>query len=419
MTHSTVSVPDVVIVGGGIVGICCANFALERGLSVTVVDREPPASGASYGNAGVISPWSCVPQSVPGIWVKIPGLLLGRSSPLSIAPGFLPSMIGWGMSFLKHGRASRVREIADAMACLTFPSVELYKLLLDGSGEEELVADCSYLHAFREATAVSLSDLGYAIRKEKGADMELLDQEALQALEPGLSDDFTGAVVIRRQARALSPGRIGEVLLKRAVDLGAQVVRADVSGISRDGKGWRAETSNGTLHGRKLVLAAGAWSGSLLKGLGVSVPLVGERGYHVEFPKAASSLLRNSVMDLDRKVVASSMECGLRIAGTAEFAALDAPENPRRYQDLIEVASGIVRDLDTSDVRCWMGRRPSFPDSLPVLGEIDGLEGLFGAFGHSHYGFMMAPKTGQLIGDLLAGVVPNVDLRAYRADRFR
>ncbi|SDX72746.1 D-amino-acid dehydrogenase [Ruegeria halocynthiae] len=165
------------------------------------------------------------------------------------------------------------------------------------------------------------------------------------------------------------------------------------------------------------MLAAGVWSAKLLKPLGLTIPLVAERGYHVKFPIPSCSL-NNSVMDVDAKVVASSMIGGLRVSGTAEIADIDAPQDPQKKSILIAQAKAMIPDLDTADARFWMVRRPSFPDSLPAIGEVDGKPGLYTAFGHSHYGLVMAPKTGELVVDLVSERSLNVDFRQFSLARF-
>ncbi|MEO1308296.1 MAG: FAD-binding oxidoreductase, partial [Pseudomonadota bacterium] len=128
--------------------------------------------------------------------------------------------------------------------------------------------------------------------------------------------------------------------------------------------------------------------------------------------------LNNSVMDVDAKVVASSMETGVRVAGQAEFAPVDAPPSRRRETLLLKIAKSAFPGLWTHDRRFWMGRRPSFPDSLPAIGDVEGQPGLFVNFGHSHYGLMMAPKSGELIARILSNEPPNLDLRSYSLSRF-
>ena len=408
----------VTIIGAGIVGICCALSLQERGVPVRLIDMGGPGQEASFGNAGVISPWSIVPQAVPGIWKAIPGMLLRRSGPLSVRPTFWPRMIPWGMRFLANATEKSVRDTSSAMEILCQPSVALYRRHLEGTGHEDFVVDSWYVHAFRNAQSARLQDLGYVMRQEKGAELELIGQEDLQQLEPALSPAFKAAILIKGQARARSPGRIADVLVKKAIGLGAEFCRAKILSLKKaEGGRWHLDTSKGQFDARRIVVAAGVWSSDLLRPLGIKQPLLAERGYHVEFPNAATGLT-NSVMDVDAKVVASSMEDGLRLAGSSEFAPIDAPEDPRKQDLLTRQAKAMLPDLDTQDVRFWMGRRPSFPDSLPALGAIEGHAGLYAAYGHSHYGLMMAPKTGELIADIIAGVAPNTDLSPFDPLRF-
>ncbi len=408
----------VTIIGAGIVGICCALSLQERGVKVRLIDRGAPGQETSFGNAGVISPWSIIPQAVPGIWKSIPGMVLAPSGPVSVRPTFWPKMIPWGLRFLAKSSEASTRSVADAMETLCHPSISLFRKHLNGTGHEGLIVDSWYVHAFRNASKANLRDLGFAIRQQHGADLELVGRTELQRLEPAISTAFKAAVLIKGQARARAPGRLAEVLAQKAIGLGVEFIQADITALTRDkNTRWRLDTSIGPLSAEKIVLAAGVWSTELLKPLGIKQPLLAERGYHVEFPHAALTI-NNSIMDVDAKIVASAMEGGIRVAGCSEFAEINAPKDPRKKVTLVKQAREMLPDLDTRDVGFWLGRRPSFPDSLPALGGIDGHAGLFAAFGHSHYGLMMAPKTGELIADIVAGVPPNIDLTPYDPLRF-
>lgn len=407
----------VVVLGAGIVGICCALSLAERGLRVTLIDRGAPGQETSFGNAGVISPWSIIPQAMPGIWKKIPHMLLNRDGPLGVRAGYWPRMVPWGLKFLRESGAAQVRRAADAMEVLCAPSIELYRRHLIGTGAEGLIQDSWYVHAFRDASRVTLSSLDYAIRREKGGDLELIGADTLRRTEPALSHDFNAAVLIKGQARTLSPGRLGAVLAQKARDMGVKVIQDEIKTLQRQDGAWRIRCATQEIAAARVVLSMGAWSPHILKPLGVHLPLAAERGYHVEFPMPGI-VLNNSVMDVDAKTVASSMEGGLRVAGQAEFADVNAPASPRREALLIRQAQSAFPDLEPGQPRFWMGRRPSFPDSLPALGEVEGQNGLFCCFGHSHYGLMMAPKSGELLAGLVTGERTNVELAPYAPARF-
>lgn len=408
----------VIVLGAGIVGICTALSLLEKGVPVTLIDKGEPGQETSMGNAGVVSPWSIIPQSLPGTWKSIPKLMFGYGRPLSIHPRSLLKMIPWGLSFLRGGREENVRARAEAMSHLCGQSIELYQRHLAGTGHEELITDSMYVHAFRDGSRANLQSIDYLIRSEMGADLELVGKDRLAEIEPELSPDFGAAVLIKGQARMRSPGKLGQVLAQKARDMGAMYKRTMARRIHRTGQShWDVQCDDGTLQAERVVLCLGAWSPDLLIGLGMSVPLMAERGYHVEFRDPGIEI-NNSVMDVDAKFVASSMENGVRVAGQAEFAPVDAPPTKRRKQQLIDVAASAFPNLRTDETSFWMGRRPSFPDSLPALGPVTDQPGLFVNFGHSHYGLMMAPKSGDILARTVCNEPQNISLGAYALDRF-
>ena len=408
---------DVTIVGAGIVGICCALSLQEKGKSVRLVDKDAPGQGASHGNAGVISPWSCVPQSLPGLWKKVPGWLLDPEGPVSVRPGHLPKLAPWAVRFLRAGRADRVQAISDAMAVLTRSNVDIYRRHLAGTGHEDLLRDAWYVHVYRNAAAANLDDLGWRLRAAQNAPVEVVNGDQLREIEPCLSEEYQAAILIKDQARAVAPGRLGTVLADKVRSLGGEFVQARVHRLAPGDSGWTISCDRGDLHSAQVVAAAGAWSMKLLGPLGVQVPLEAERGYHLVFRNPGVSL-SHSVMEVENKFVTSSMEMGLRSAGTAEFAGLDAPPNYARARMLARQTKRMLPDLNTDDTEEWMGVRPSLPDSLPCIDEVPGRPGLFTAFGHSHYGLGMAPMTGRIIADLVTKTQPNFDVAPYSSTRF-
>ena len=232
--------PEVTVVGAGIVGICCALELLEKGKKVRIIDRDPPAQGASQGNAGVVSPWSCVPQSIPGLWWHVPKWLLDPEGPVAIRWNYLFKLLPWSLRFLAAGSADRLPAAANAMLALNRPNVELYRHHLEGTGHEDLLRDAYYVHVYRNAAHANLSDLVWRIRTNHDAPIELIDGNALRELEPALSPEYQAAVLIKDTARAFSPGRLGEVLAEKAQSLGAEFTQTNVRRlVPKDGNGWR------------------------------------------------------------------------------------------------------------------------------------------------------------------------------------
>ena len=407
----------VAVVGGGIVGICTALALLEAGQRVTLIEKGAPGQATSFGNAGIISPWSVVPQAMPGIWRDIPAMLLRADGPAGVSLRHGPSYVPWLMRFLKESAAPRAQANSDAMHHLCGDAVSLYRQLLAGTGHEDLIADAMYVHAYRDAAGADVDTLGHRMRRAKGAELERINAGALRDLEPALSHEFQAAVLIKGQARARDPGKIGTVLAAKITGMGGQVLRMAVRGLRPHGGGWQVTGDGDAQHYDKVVLAAGIWSQELLKPLGITLPLAAERGYHVSYPDSDVGL-SHSVMDVQAHAVGSSMSEGLRVAGVAEFAGVDTPPNPKRLRGLQRTAEAMIPHLKGLTPETWMGVRPSFPDSLPVIQEFAGHPGLIGAFGHSHYGLMMAPKTGRLVADIATRRHANVDLKAYGIERF-
>ena len=408
---------DVAIVGGGIVGICTALSLVERGRRVVLIDQNEPGQGASYGNAGVISPWSIVPQAMPDVWKKLPGMILRSDGPASVMPRRMLRYLPWLVRFLGAAQPDKVCRVSAAMHLLCGEAPFLYRQHLKGTGKEHLVQDSYYVHACRNPADANLNSLGNQLRADKGAEIERIEAGDLRDLEPALSPAFQAAILIKGQARAVNPGGIGTALAEKFRGQGGHIQRQRVTGLHKTAHGWRVALQGDDIATQKVAVTAGGWSVQLLKEIGYDAPLAAERGYHVMAPDADISF-NHSVMDVDNYIVASSMEHGVRFSGMAEFAAPDDPPTKRRHTVMRKLAAGMAPGVNLQNAQDWMGVRPSFPDSLPVISAIPDQPGLFAAFGHSHYGLMMAPKTGQLAADLITDMKSNHDLGMYAADRF-
>ena len=410
---------DVAVVGAGIIGVCTALELAERGMKVTIFDPAPVCSKTSYGNAGVISPWTCVPQSMPGLWKQVPGWLIDPDGPVSIRPGYLPKLLPWVLRFIAAGRPERLDPVADALFRLSKGSVEAYKKRLSGTGKEQLVQDSLYVHVYRNRNSASLDHLGWQLRRSRQVPVELIDKVSLKEIEPDISDDYEAAILIKQQGRTNDPAGVGVALAEKALAKGASHIQAKVQKIYPDnGAGCKLVTDQGEFRAKKIVLAAGIWSCELLKSFGLKLPLEAERGYHLVLRNPGITI-NNSVMDAEQKYVASLMAAGVRVAGTAEFAGLDAAPNYARAKRFANQAKKLFPQLNCEEPDEWMGSRPSFPDSLPCLGEIPGVRNIIAAFGHSHYGLGMAPGTSEIVADYVTQRITGDSLSPYSIMRFQ
>jgi D-amino-acid dehydrogenase len=409
----------VTIVGAGIVGIATACWLIRRGIPVTVIDRDEPGNGCSFGNAGGICPGSCVPLAMPGMLKKVPGWLLDPEGPLFVRLAYLPRALPWLIRFVRAGDRARVLEIADAMRALHAPTIERYRTLVEWAGCPELMVERGQLFLYETAEELKGDGFGLHLRWDRGVKVEILEKNELRQLEPALAPIFEKAVYLPEQAQCLNPHRLVRALAERFVADGGRIERARIDALdSAEGRITHLVSDRGDLPVETLVVAAGAWSGRLLKTVGIRVPLEAERGYHITVAEP-DVMPRLQAMWCRRKFVVTPQETGVRFAGTDEFAGLDAPPDERRARILLRHGKTLVPGLgEVPHATAWMGHRPGTPDSLPVIGRDTRYANLLHAFGHGHTGLMGASVTGHLIGEILGGEEPSIDLTPYRVDRF-
>ncbi|MFT5173670.1 MAG: D-amino-acid dehydrogenase [Gammaproteobacteria bacterium] len=407
-----------VIIGAGIVGVCCARYLQMEGERVTLLDRTPIGDGCSFGNAGVLCSWACEPAAKPGLWKKLPGWILDPLGPVSLKPGYLPQLLPWLWQFFSQTSAERMAHIAEAMFTLNHPTVDLYRQLLAGTGHEALVVDSSYVYVTRKPSSLNPDAASWRMLRERGAPVTVLDADALRDLEPDLSSAYLKGVALGAQGRVTNPGRLVTVLGEMVIADGGQFRQCVVHGTRpRPAGGAIVTTDAGDIEAPRLIIAAGAWSHHLAKPFGVDIPLQGERGYHMEFRNPAVTI-NNSVHDWDRSFVASSMEGGVRCAGTSEFNALEAPPDWRRARLMKRLGKDLFPNLNIDEGSEWMGHRPTLPDTIPVIGALVDHPDVILAFGHSHLGLTGAPMTGRIVAAIATAEPMNADSKPYAPLRF-
>jgi D-amino-acid dehydrogenase len=410
---------SVTVIGAGIVGIGCASYLQRAGFKVTVVDELPPGESCSFGNAGIISPRSCVPVSTPGMLWKVPGYLSDPTGPLALRLSYFPTALPWLIRFLLAGRNSRVHAVSQAMKALHASCLDDYLPLLKDAGAPDLIKQTGSLAVSRRDGASAKDALASALREEAGIKSESLGIDEIRQLVPGLSPDFKSGIFFPATAQSINSFRLVQVLAENVVRNGGTIRRGRVTGFDLAMDGPRAlRTDSGDVPVERLVIAAGAWSHRLAAQLGTSVPLEAERGYHVMLPNPGIPMPRLPVLASDHSFYATPMENGLRFAGTAEFAGVDGAPDYRRAKVLLEHGKKMFPGLDATGATEWMGRRPSLPDNLPVIDRSPRFPSVYYAFGHSHFGLMGAAVTGKLIAELISGAPSSIDLAPYRVTRF-
>jgi len=409
----------VTIIGAGIVGVNCAIELAKAGHEVSVIDREDPGDGCSFGNAGLLAASAFEPLASPDTLLKVPGWLLNPESPLFIQWRYLPRLTPWLWRYAMDGMFGNRTAQCDGLHTLMSPSVELYTKLAEEAGASDLVRHSGALYAYSDQKKFLAERSGFEARQARGFKFQPLSRNEIAEREPGLAPDYHWGYFVDDYGWVTNPNRLVKVLASYAEGLGVTFEKANVLDMQIGPEGPTSLiTTLGERSVGKLIIAAGAYSHFLSKKIGDDVPLGTERGYHVtiENPGVMPSV---PVMDTNIKAWITPMEMGMRCAGTVELASLDAPPNERRALLLLKLAKRMMPSADISTYTTWMGRRPTMPDSMPVIDRATSVSNVFYAFGHQHLGLTGAPATARLVSELVAGRTPNHDMNAFRVDRFR
>ncbi len=408
----------VVVIGAGAIGVCTALYLLRDGHDVTLVEKDGPAEGASFGNGSVIGEESVVPVAMPGIFWRVPKMLLNPLGPLAVRWSYLPQLAPWLVEFLKASSPARVEEISKALAALMAGTFEAYDPLLEMAGEPDMIRRTGWMGVYETEQGFANDSRYLDIQKRRGVEHEILQAEEIRQLEPSLAPIFKRAVYYPKVGYSINNYRMVRAFAEAFQRGGGGYMQAEVSGFDIGEAGPRAvRTDKETVACDAVVVAAGAWSKPLAEALGAPVLLDTERGYHMTYPTPGVAP-RLPVYSTERAFVATPLENGLRVAGTVELGGLKAAPNWNRSKVLESHVSRWYPDLNTKGGKPWMGFRPSMPDSLPVIGRSPRHANAFLAFGHGHCGLMLAARTGALVAEMVSDKPMSLDMTPYRPDRF-
>lgn len=413
--------PHATIIGAGIVGVSSAAFLQRAGYRVTLIDRLPPGEGCSFGNAGGLAFCEIVPPIHPRILLKIPGWLMDPLGPLTIRWSYLPKALPWLLAAGRNAMPARVAAITEARANLALRVVADFETLLRDAGSAELLKYEDTLRLYDNEQQFAAEANEREVKKAYGFEMKRLSGGECRELEPALSPHIHCGAFHGGWYFVTDPERTVKSIAEHVVRGGGEIIADDVVRIERDSTRAKALVlkSGRNVMLDRLVICGGAYSHLMAKQLGEKVLLEAERGYHMVLPNSGVKLSR-SLTYARTPGAATPMDMGLRLAGSDEFAGLEAPENWARADALWKIFKQLLPGLNEPDSATtrWMGRRPGTPDSLPVIGPSKTVSNVWYGFGHSHMGLTWGPTTGRLISELITGARSNIDLAPFRVDRF-
>lgn len=413
----------VCIVGGGVIGLCAAWYAAEKGHTVTVLERGlQKHDSCSLGNAGMIVPSHFVPLAAPGMVAYGLKQLANPESPFWVRPRLSADLIGWGLKFMASATAEHVEKSGPLLRDLNNVSRAEYAALdAEFGGEFGLVKKGLLMltkteHALHEEAEMAKKAVVL------GIPAEVLTPEETAKLDPGVTMDIAGSVYFPNDCH-LSPQKFVRALTSRLEERGVTFVyEAEVSGWERAGEKISAvKTSSGkTYAADSFVLAGGAWSPDAVRGLNLTLPMQAGKGYSLTLEKPRQLPEICSIF-VEARVAVTPMGETLRVGGTMEIAGNDLSVNPRRVAGIVKSVPRYFPKFSEGDfdgVKPWSGLRPCTPDGLPYIGFSKKHPNLLVATGHAMMGLSLGPVTGKLVGELLSGEPPSVALEMLRPDRF-
>jgi D-amino-acid dehydrogenase len=409
---------DVVVIGGGAIGACAALELARRGAEVTLLERGAElAWGCSAGNAGLICPSHATPLANPAALRDGLRWMAKSDSPFYLRPR--PAVLPWIARFTAASRPDRARASAKVIRELALASLTMHAELAASGLDTGFVRNGS-LNVLTSEAAFSNAKREAEQARQEGLRAEVLESGQARELEPSLSGEQAGAVFYADDAHC-DPHRFVQAVGAAAVNEGARVcTRVEALAFRRsNGQVEGIQTTAGDIRAGTVIVAAGAWSSLLARGLGVYAPIEGGKGYHVDLEAAAGDP-RLPVWFQETRVIATPLPGRLRLAGTLELAGLDERVSRRRVEAIVKAARRGITGLEGRRVlEVWRGLRPCTPDGLPLVGRVETPGNLVLATGHAMMGVTLAPVTGRLVAEVVLGEAPSHDLRPLRPGRFQ
>ncbi|RAH99830.1 amino acid dehydrogenase [Acuticoccus sediminis] len=411
---------DVVVLGAGMVGISTAIHLMDRGRSVALVDRRGPAEETSYGNAGLIQSEAVMPYVFPRDPMILIQAAFARRTDARVRWSALPKIAPFIIAYARSGSSEMARRTAAANVPILARVRQEHEALMDRADARHLLREGGYIIVFRNGRDLEAHSVGdEATRREYGVEFEVWDGARTAAEEPNLLIDVAGAIHYPTPARVDDPGDVGKAYAALFEASGGRLMTGDARSLTRTGTGWQVTTEeSGPLTANEVVVALGAWSGEVLRPLGVNAPLGVKRGYHMHYRLKGNVQLNRLMFDGDNGYVLTPNKRGIRLTSGAEFADRDAKSNFGQIDKAEEFARGLFPLGERIEAEPWRGARPCLPDMLPAIGPVTGQSGLFVNFGHHHLGFTMGPATGRLLAEVMTGETPYTDPSPYSLDRF-
>jgi D-amino-acid dehydrogenase len=411
---------DILIIGGGPIGLSCAYYLLKMGRKVTILDSNEIGKGSGAGNAGHIVPSHIIPLAAPGVVTSaLKWMLDPKSSPFGLKFRLDPKYISWLLQFAAACSEGNVRRALEPMKNLGQLSADNFAEII---AEEKF--DCHYrttgfLNLFKNQIGFDDARHEADFLQKHGIPVSVYDKSRIHEVEPAARGEVVGGVHFTGDAH-LNPAIFLRLLGERVRALGAEVhEHTPVTGfVSAGGKVRAVRTGVGEFEAEQVILAAGAWSSIVARDLRINIPVQPARGYSLT-ASAIQNMPRQALILGDRRVAVSPLGKLLRVTGRLEVGEFSVTPNPRWIARLEEFAREYIRLDEKLDIKeTWAGLRPVTPDGMPIIGRAPHHSNLIIASGHAMLGLSLGPGTGQVAAELISGRQTAFDLRPFGMERF-
>lgn len=406
-----------VVVGAGIVGLCCAHQLQKAGYAVTVLDRAEPGQSTAAGSCGILATTHVAPLALPGSLSRV-GAVIDGPGPMLIRSQYISRLLPFLVPFYALSRPDAAEAISEKLSQVNRFAVEALAEILADVDAAELLKRRGWLYVYESDESFRAAQPELDFRRRRGWRVDLLTGDQAREMEPALGPSIRHAVYLPEAADVTDPVEAMRRIAHAVMARGGQIVQEEVTELEADANGVvSVQSATGAYEGSVVVLAAGPWSSGLLAKVGLTIPDAPEAGSSITFPDA-NIRLRYPVSSSDHKCVVNCMADGFRLTTGADFTDLSAPADYAQSERLTAVAKRLFPALqDKSPVR-WYGIRSAMPDSLPAIGRSLGHKNLVVAFGHGHLGLTLAGVTANLVCSLLGAGPGALDPELFRPDRF-
>lgn len=410
---------DVLVVGGGIVGASVARELQQSGRQVLLIDRGNIAAGCSFGNAGWITPCFAMPLPQPGMLFKSIGWLLDKESPLHIQPALNPTLFRWLWHFMTSMNHKKMKESVAVLAEISKYSLNFYQELSKQAKPAMAFEKRGLLLVSANQAGLDHAKLEMELMQERGIPGEFFSREALLAKEPALKSIVKGGVYFPEEAQVEPYPTTLAMVEEFERHGGRKLLNTEVYDFEiQNGRIQKVITTQGVFEADLVVMATGSWSKDVAKRLGVSLPILGGKGYSMIVDEGPQKP-QHPIMIVEKKIAITPRANSIRLAGTLELVDQDMSISPTRLNAIHKGAREYIHLKEDSQPReIWRGLRPCTPDGVPIIGFSKKHANLFYCTGHQLLGLQSAPGSAKLAADLILNRDPIVNPRPFRADRF-